>query len=179
MGSIQPFTRAKLILGVLTANTHVEDTVISGLTSLFGPVDYQSEAIDFTFSHYYDDEMGAPIHRFFLTFEELQEADALAPVKLKTNALEEKFSIKGKRRLNLDPGFIFLSKLILATTKDGSQRIPLGSGIYGEITLVFEHKSFRPLELTYPDFRSDTYIHILNEVRNRYKEQLANIDALP
>jgi hypothetical protein len=60
---------------------------------------------------------------------------------------------------------------VLATTKESSHRVPLASGIWAEVTLLFEKGSFRPVEWTYPDYRSPGCIAILNSIRALYKEQ--------
>ena len=75
-----------------------------------------------------------------------------------------------KRRINIDPGYISDSKLILATTKDYFHRIYLGHGIYAEVTLRWRKSCFEPFEWTYPDYRSREYIDILNTIRNNYME---------
>ena len=73
-----------------------------------------------------------------------------------------------RRRINIDPGYVSDSKLILATTKDYFHRIYLNYGIYAEVTLKWRKSSFEPLEWTYPDYRSREYINILNNIRNAY-----------
>jgi len=37
---------------------------------------------------------------------------------------------------------------------------------------MFEKGSFRPVEWTYPDYRSAAYIGLLNDIRSLYKQQL-------
>ena len=93
-------------------------------------------------------------------------------MKLFTNNLEQEFTSQGKRQINLDPGYIDLSKLVLATTKNHQHRLYLGQGIFAEVTLRFVRKSFRPWEWTYPDYRTDHYIRFFNQVRQTYLEQL-------
>ena len=44
------------------------------------------------------------------------------------------------RPLNLDPGYITLAKLVLASTKDHAHRIYLGQGIFAEVTLLFQRR---------------------------------------
>ncbi len=65
-------------------------------------------------------------------------------------AIEDAFREGGDRTLNLDPGLLSLSRFALATTKDGSHRIPLRDGIYAEVTLVYERGGFHPLPWTVP-----------------------------
>ncbi len=95
----------------------------------------------------------------------------IAEIKLQTNRVEEQFREAGGRKVNIDPGLLCLSRFILVTTKESAHRIPLSGGIHAEITLLFHKGSFRPLEWTYPDYRSPEYLHVLNEIRGLYKAQ--------
>ena len=61
---------------------------------------------------------------------------------------------------------------MLATTKDQSHRLYIGRGIFAEVTLRYRNKSFEPWEWTYPDYGSETYIALFNELRRRYQRQL-------
>lgn len=172
MGTIKLFPKAKLITGILISQNTVIPSLLQILKEHFGPEDYTSDQIPFTFSSYYNAEMGTPITRFFISFKNLVDPSTLGDVKTITNSIEDSFRDREKRKVNIDPGIMFLSKFILASTKDGVQRIPLAEGIYGEITLVYERKTFRPVEWTYPDYRTDEYIRILNSIRENYKHQL-------
>jgi hypothetical protein len=176
MGAIEDFTSEKLIIGILTSTPHVMPEMHKALESEFGTTDYFSEALNFEYTHYYDKEMGTPIQRFFLAFEELIDPERLADIKIETNSIEQKYSDKGKRRFNLDPGLLSLDKFVLASTKDNGRRIPLKDGIYAEITLIYIQQEFRSLEWTYPDFATRQYRHILSEIRELYKEQLKRRD---
>lgn len=172
MGNIFKFHPAKLIIGILISKEDLKESLIQNLTEKWGPIDFESPLIDFSYSQYYNKEMGSTIKKFFISFQNLVSGDSIMDTKIYTNIIEEKYSISEKRKVNLDPGHMFLSKFILSTTKDGSHRIPLGKGIYAEITLLFQKNSFRPLEWTYPDFRDSEYIKILNHIRQIYKPQL-------
>jgi hypothetical protein len=74
--------------------------------------------------------------------------------------------------VNIDPGLLSLSRFILASSKDGSHRVPLCEGVFAEITLVYERGGYRALPWTYPDYRSSEYLDILAEIRKLYKAQL-------
>ncbi|MEW5815267.1 MAG: DUF4416 family protein [Spirochaetota bacterium] len=168
MGEIKEFTREKLVIGILSTKIERTAELITALTQRFGDIDYQSSFLDFNFTDYYTGEMGRDIKRFFLSFSELVNPERLADIKIATNAIEEFFKENGKRRINLDPGILSLGRFILATTKDNAHRLPLAKGIYGEITLMFKKKEFRPLEWTYPDYRTEAYRSILKEIREIY-----------
>ena len=72
---------------------------------------------------YYRKEMGENLLRKFITFETLIAPDALASIKLATNALEislsEGESPTSPRRVNLDPGYVDATKL-RACFREGS-----------------------------------------------------------
>jgi hypothetical protein len=73
--------------------------------------------------------------------------------------------------LNLDPGYITLAKLVLASTKDHSHRIYLGRRIYGEITLGFRAGAWQPGEWTYPDYRRADFQRFFVECRDYLKQR--------
>ncbi len=104
----------------------------------------------------------------------LHNPEWLEKTKHLTNDLEKKFLHPNtdRRRVNLDPGYVSAAKLVLASTKDHIHRIYLKDGIYAETTLRMEKKTFRPWQWTYPDYRTEKYIEIFNEIRRIYMEQL-------
>jgi hypothetical protein len=165
----------KLIVGMLTAQETLFETARAELGGPYGPVDHVSPVWPFDFTTYYAEEFGEKLLRQFLAFEDLIDPATLPQTKLHTNEFEQWFSVEGKRRINLDPGYVDLSKLVLATTKNHQHRLYLGQGVYGEVTLRFTRKSFRPWEWTYPDYRSDHYVQFFNEVRDTYLEQLGKL----
>ena len=76
----------------------------------------------------------------------------LAAVKAATNKIEERKAVTTpnsmKRSINLDPGYITLGKLVLASTKDHAHRIYLGQGIYAEVTLEYREGGWRSRDWT-------------------------------
>ena len=118
-------------------------------------------------------EMGSGIRRFFYSFVNLVSPDQLPDIKIRTNELEEKFATPyGNRKINLDPGLLSLSSLILATTKNNVHRIPLQKGIYGEITLMYVNKEYQTLPWTYADYRTPAFHAIFKEMRTLLKKRL-------
>jgi hypothetical protein len=172
MGIAKKFLSEKLVIGVLVSDAGLEESLLSSLTEHFGALDYISPKIDFTYTSYYNEEMGSPITRFFVAGKRLVDPESLAAIKRTTNAIEAEYAREGKRKINLDPGLVSQSRFILASTKDSSHRVPLSDGIYAEICLVYERGSFRPVEWTYADYRSTPYIGILNEIREIYRREL-------
>ena len=165
MGKTKPPPAAKLIIGLIYKQNAVKDKVLDILKRRFGEIDFLSRELDFDYTDYYYPELGRPLKRIFLSFKQLLSEDKLSEIKLYTNKLEERFSRKQKRQINIDPGFLSSGKLILATTKDYSHRVYLGKGIFAEATLFYKDAAFRPWPWTYPDYQSKEYADIFNIIR--------------
>ena len=172
MAEAREFQRCALIIGVLSTLESQHDRLIAVLEDNFGPVDMHSPVLDFSFTDYYDDEMGGRPVRYLLLFRNLIDPSALADIKTLTNELEKQFSLDGNRRINLDPGTLSLANLVLATCKDRSHRIALKDGIYGETTLIYQDHDFQRLPWTYADYSSEEVRSILRSSRARYRELL-------
>jgi hypothetical protein len=166
--------KAKLLVGVLTGSEQLLPELKARLEELFGKADVESETMVFDSTDYYEDQMGAGLTRIFYFFDRLVEQDSLADVKLSTNQLEEDFSgrLPVQRPVNIDPGLLLPSKIILASCKDFSHRIYLGRGVYGEITLQYVNGEFRTLPWTFPDYRQEEYHAVFAAVRQLYMQQL-------
>lgn len=178
MGRIGQPLPVKLIVPMFSGDETLFQVAESQLRELFGPVDYRSGPLPFEHTSYYIPEFGLSLLRNFVAFRELIDPSSLADIKLSTNALERALAEEGNRRINLDPGYISQSKLVLATTKNHIHRIYLGRGIYAEVTLHYRNKAFRPSEWTYPDYRTEEYLAIFEEIRRVYIGQLRARTAL-
>ena len=178
MAKIQRPLRVKLFVGVLTSIPQIVAEAEEQLTALFGHVDSRSESFLFDQTHYYDETMGIPIHRCFFGFSELIEAAAIAEIKVKTNELEYNLGSKWtgvKRAVNLDPGYLEQSKIVLASTKNFYHRILINGGIYAEVTLHYEAGKWRSFPWTFPDFKTDRYHQFFASMRHLYRMQLSRM----
>jgi hypothetical protein len=171
MGEVTQFLPEKLVMAVLISRPQREQELLGILDRTWGPSDFCSQLMPFTYTDYYDVEMGPGIQRFFVSFRRLVDPSMIADIKLQTNRVEEQFREAERRKVNIDPGLLCLSRFVLVTTKESAHRVPLSGGIYAEVTLLFHKGSFRPLEWTYPDYRSPEYLSALNEIRGLYKAQ--------
>ncbi len=167
MGKIFKHEQVKLIAGLIGKESFFRRAKTK-LASRFGCIDFESEILNFTYTDYYNREMGSDLKRQFLSFKRLISPEMIPDIKIYTNDLESKFfSSNKKRSVNIDPGYLSLSKLVLATTKDHQHRIYLGKGIYAEVTLRYRNKTFCPWEWTYPDYCTKEYISIFNYLRDK------------
>ena len=166
----------KLVIGVLAANYQCLHNAADMLTDKFGNADFTSDVWQFDKTDYYKDQTGTRILRQFISFDKLIDPGRLAKIKLRTNKLEQKLAkalrVPLPRPVNLDPGIIEPSKLVLATTKNYSHRIYIGRKMYAEVTLIFDKGRWHPLDHTYPDYRQQCYFDFFDKVRVRLLEQL-------
>jgi len=166
----------KLIIGILAANEAALAAAVKAISKSFGVIDLTSDVWPFTQTNYYKDELGPNALRQFVSIENLIDPGKLAQIKHDTNSLEQQLADSLKlslpRPVNLDPGFIEPSKLILASTKNFSHRIYIGNKMFAEVTLMYEKGSWRHFEFTFPDYRQSCYQDFLTKVRTRLMEQL-------
>jgi len=160
------------IAGLIYASSFKVD-ICAELEKIFGKVVIKSSLLPFMHTEYYNDEMGSDLSRQWIAFGDLILPDVLVDLKHKTNEMEKKYlNQKGGRLVNIDPGVLSLSNLILASTKNYSHRIYLGRGIYGEVTLIYRQKQYMPLDWTYPDYREDTALGFFARAREALKQKL-------
>lgn len=172
MGRVRATEPALLFIGILYSDTKIFDRSKEILERNFGDISLVSPSIPWNYSSYYKDELGSPLFRQFIFFKNLFDPGFLADIKLKTNEIEDALSSEGKRRINLDPGYLTLSKIVLASTKNYAHRIYIGKGIYAEVTLIYKGGIYKPHLYTYRDYQDKTYIDIFINARAILKKML-------
>jgi hypothetical protein len=177
MAAITSPQPVKLICGLITSNVTCFATARTELKRLFGNEDLVSGILPFDLTEYYDDEMGTPLLRQFLAYETLIDPGMLGPIKRTTNQIEADLADRPPRRVartvNIDPGYVAQSKLVLGSMKDFAHRVYLGEGVYAEVTLQYRG-GWQALPWTFPDYASGRYDAFLRQVRDRLREQARN-----
>lgn len=172
MGEVKNPVPVKIIAGLIASDEGLFNKAARLLSKKFGPVDIESATWPFDRTTYYQEEMGEGLRRKFLGFRGLAGPVGIERIKIFTNTIEKKFLCSGKRRINIDPGYITAGKLVLLTTKNYSHRIYLNKGIYAEVTLFFKNGDFQPWEWSYPDYKTHLYRDFFRQVRDLYMEQI-------
>ena len=172
MGSISPSNPVKVIAGFIFSDPGVFEKASYQLTKRLGSIDLESGLLIFNHTFYYNNEMGTGLKRKFLSFKKLKSPEDIYKLKLLTSKIEKAFTVSGKRKINIDPGYITPGKLILLTSKNYAHRVYLKRGIYADATLVFKDKSYRGHETTYPDYRTKEYRGFFNRARGIYLKSL-------
>ena len=159
---------AKPIVAVLAADINLLEKVVKRLGKRLGDADYIGEWRPFVHTNYYAPEMGADLQRCIISFEKIISADELPQLKAWTKEIEENFRVGGKRKINLDPGYVDYHKVVLGSGKGGGHMVLIGDGVFADV-LLYYNKGWQPLPWAYPDFRDGTYFEELTEIRKRLK----------
>jgi len=176
MSEPRPVNSVKLLMSTIFAGGDLLKSVFEVLTEHYGSIDFIGAQIPFHYTDYYTEEMGSPLARRFILFDELIRPESLPDIKLLTNDVENRFSVHGKRAINIDPGYISQAHLILATCKGFTHRPYLRNGVYADLTLMYREKSFHSLPWTYPDYSEKPVIEMFNRIRSKYIMQLKHKD---
>jgi len=167
---IVPGNPVKILCAILYAHEEVLPEAEAFLERSFGLIDFRSAHWPFDATDYYARELGSPLWRTFVSFQELRPPEELARWKQLTNTLEDELGSGDRRRVNLDVGYLDYDKLVLASAKYNGQKIAVGHGIYADPTLHYEKGAFFPYPWAFPDFRDGRYDEALLEIRRIYKD---------
>jgi len=173
MGQIKTPEQVLLFVGTLYSEADAFHRAKEILKRNFEDILFISASLPWDYSIYYKDELGWPLFRQFIFFKNLIDPGSLADTKIRTNEIEATLSKEGKRSINIDPGYLTLSKIVLASTKNYSHRIYLGKGIYGEVTLIYKGSTYSSHLYTYRDYQDEAYIDIFMKAREILKSLLS------
>lgn len=170
--SIYP-PEAKAILFLLTAHEELAKEVIAAFEPTLGPVELQSPWHPFHHSAYYEKEMGPNLKRCLIGFKNIFEPHRLPELKQAASDLELRTSNLELRTINIDPGYVDLFKVVLASGKAGGQKVALSKETYAYPLLRYEKGKWHPFEWTYPDFKEAAYHQDLLKIRMSLRKELA------
>ncbi len=169
---------ATLFFGLLAAREDLFPEVERILQKEYSPIIERSATIPFTQTDYYEREMGAGLLRRWVAVEFMLDPDQLAAVKLHTNRIERLWTIESNgseahRQVNIDPGYLDLARVVLASCKDRDHRLFLRSGVYGEVTMSYKTaaKSYQPFPWTYADYRTEEAQEFFLKLRSTHRQR--------
>ena len=163
----------KLIVGALYSDLNLLELAKQQMKDQDWIVQNQSKEFPFDKTDYYAQEMGSELKRCFLSIKGLQGLDSNVSWKLITLGIEKKLSNNGKSRVNLDPGYIDFTKIVLLSVKEGPQKIYLRDGIWADLVLLKDKSGFRKFNWTFPDQKQGYYNDFFLQVREKYKLEIS------
>jgi len=172
MGTTNKPQQVKLFASILFRGNEDLPKTLDLLSANIGAIEGKTPVAPFLHTNYYEKEMGKDLMRTFILFGIPIDRESLPDIKVITNEIEQSFASEGKRTVNIDPGYVALEHVILATTKGYAHRVHLKNGIYADLTLMYRNGTYRPLEWTYPDYAEADTISLFLQWREHYKKVL-------
>ncbi len=161
----------KLLVALLWADAGYRDRALADLEIRWGPIDFSGADHLFDVTDFYEKEMGPSLQRRLVSFSRMIPPESLPEAKLACNRIEEQLARRGRRRVNLDAGYLDHSKVVLASMKFAGQKIHLGQGVYADLMSRYRKGRYRPLEWAFPDLRDGRYDGDLARIRELYMGQ--------
>ena len=169
MGELKPYHRAVRFLAVFSRHQSHLDWCWERVRQVWGELISISAPFAFAESEYYRPTMGDQLIKQFAVLDRSYDPAMLATDKLLTNRWEEEVKLAlvadEPRPLNIDPGYMTLTKLVLASTKNREHRVYLRDSVYAEVTLGFRDQRWQPMPWTYPDYQRDDFLEYFSEAR--------------
>ncbi|WP_457622388.1 DUF4416 family protein [Persephonella sp.] len=160
--------KALLGFGLMWNRQKFLDTAIKNINHHFGKITEKTDPFELTYSRYYEKEMGKDLKKMFIIIERLIDKSDIGKIKKISMKIEDSMRIDGNRTVNIDPFYIDMDQVVVATSKYRGNRIYIGEGIFVELELWYHHGSFQPFLWTYIDYKEQ--IPFFNNVRNIYKK---------
>jgi hypothetical protein len=161
----------KYFVALLWADAAVLPDTSARLVEQFGSIDFEGPDRAFDLTNYYENEMGANLHRRLLAFATLRSPEEIAQAKRTCIEIEASLTGPKGRRVNLDVGYLDHNKIVLASVKAAGQKIYLRDGIYADLVARYAQGRYQPFAWTFPDFKDGRYDAELAELRLLYMKQ--------
>ncbi|MCY3006380.1 MAG: DUF4416 family protein [Planctomycetota bacterium] len=201
MGLIKKPPPSVRFVAVFSAEDRFLQIALERLQGHWGKIAALGQAFDFVESPYYFKTMLVPqpeelaeksaeelaevrpqsLRKQMALFADPYDPADLAADKLRTNSWEQDWTEElalhhdgSKRLINIDPGYLSMTKLVLASTKNREHRIYLRDGIYAEVTLAFRDQAWTPMPWTYTDYQRPDILEFLKLARKGFTNNLAS-----
>lgn len=189
MGMIKKPPPCVRFAAVFASEDRFLDLAWDRLQTHWGKIATLGPSVDFVESPYYLKTMltGSQtdtlpvLRKQMAVFTDPYDPAELAADKHQSNRWEEDWTAEltshrppiEKRLINIDPGYLGMTKLVLASTKNREHRIYLKDGIYAEVTLAFRDQSWVPMAWTYADYQRPDVLSFLLSARKRFTQSVA------
>ncbi len=165
---------ALLLTAIFSRHDSALEWTIQKLQEAWGTIGLISPRFDHGETQYYESEMGLGLKKQFLVWPGIFDPQRLPEIKLFTNDLEARLAqehiYSEPRPINIDPGYVTLTKLVLASAKDRAHRLYMADGIYAEECLYYLDHRWQARPWTYPDYQRADVQAVFVEARKMLKQ---------
>ena len=104
------------------------EAALERLAAAFSPVERRGPPHAFDQTDYYAAEMGDGLQRLLASFARLEAPGWLVAAKHRATAVEDALRSGGRRRVNVDVGYLDLGKVVLASWKGRGSKLYRSAG---------------------------------------------------
>jgi hypothetical protein len=159
----------RLLFGIMFSSREAYEEALNDLIEKFGEIEISGFEYNFgKFTPYYEKEMGKNIVKKIIIFKKKIRRGDLASVKMLTAEIEKKYAVNGKRRVNIDPGYLSDSELTLASFKKGTNyKEQASEKVWLHKVLEFKDGKVITFWHTFPDYKSREVREIIGHYRRK------------
>ncbi|MCA9126503.1 MAG: DUF4416 family protein [Planctomycetales bacterium] len=173
MAEPKPPAPSIMLVAIFSRHRTALDWALERIAQTWGRLALCSDRFDHGETNYYQPTMGSGLTKQFVIVDGLYDPAQLSDSKLESNRWEAELAAANRfselRPLNIDPGYITLTKLVLASAKDRAHRIYLKQGIYAEQCLYYLDHRWQARPWTYPDYQRDDFQTFFSQAREHLK----------
>ncbi len=162
----------KLIAGFLFADKALFEKSLAVFAAEAGNIQRRSPAHRFDETDYYTAEMSSNLQRQLISFSGMIALDEVIRWKKLADRVEDEFRHKGKRQINLDPGYVDFHKVVLLSAKAGGHKMYLGQQVWADMVLFKKKGGYQHFAWTFPDLRGHKYDDWFLQVRGDFKNDV-------
>jgi hypothetical protein len=169
MGIVKPYPPCVQFFAAFSKDEAALEWLWSRIEGQIASIALKSQLYPVEESDYYHKTMGKPLRKQFAVLEGWYDPAMLPTHKLLMRDWERACSMSHvsdvERPLNIDPGYMSMTKLVLASTKNREHRLYMRDGIYAEVTLAFRDQQWQPMPWTYPDYQRADFRLFFHDAR--------------
>lgn len=179
MGSVKMHPPCVQFIAAFSRHESALEWLWDRVTREIAPIAMKSSLFPFSESAYYHRTMGDSLKKQFAILSSWYDPAELSSHKLLMHDWEDHLQKEGTfaetRPLNIDPGYMSMTKLVLASTKNREHRLYLRDGIYAEVTLAFRDQHWQPMSWTYPDYQRADFRLFFQDCRSHLAKNVASL----
>lgn len=159
---------------IMCSETTLFQVVCRDISQFLGKPVIKSPVFDFNFTDYYASEMGNNLKKQYVLFDYIGKTYELPKIKNSCMEIEKKYAYRNRRLANIDPGYITISKVVLASHKNAPHRICIHENIYADPVLILNKNKIFPHKYTFPDYKTQIAMDFFLECRRLFKDLMKN-----
>ena len=183
MGSVKQHPPCLQIIAAFSASESVLEWLWKRIAMERSSIALLSPIYPFEESAYYRATMGEGLKKQFAVLADWYDPANLSADKLLMHTWESELAASNlfevKRPINIDPGYMSMTKLVLASTKNREHRLYLRDGIYAEVTLAFRDQRWQGLPWTYPDYQREDFRVFFEVARKHLAKKVSSVLRKP